>query len=313
METKNVSHIIKSIIWNCAAAVVNYAVTFWLTQYLTENVGAEAFGFVSVARNFSSYAALATVALNSYAARFISISYHQGKIERANQFYSSVVVANLLIVLIMMLPAIVLVVNLDKVLVIPNDLVVDVQWLFVFMFLHFFITSVSTGFTVAPIIKNRMDLFGLIKCMSYVIEAICLVVLLLVLPPNVLYVGAGMSIAAAVMLCIYYLCTKRLTPELIVNARNYSWGAIKELFTRGIWNTINSLGNILNSGLDLLITNLMLSALEMGQLAIVKTVSTIFYTLFSTVSQPFQPLLLKHYANQDMPKVVGTIKFSIKI
>jgi len=313
MDCGRENQIIKSIIWNGMSVVVNYVVTLWLTHYLTENVGAEAYGFVSIARNFSSYAALATVALNSYAARFISIAYHQGEIKRANQFYSSVVVVNLLIGSLMMLLSTVLIVNLEKVLVIPAPLVVDVKWLFAFMFLHFFITSVSTAFTVAPIIKNRMDLSGIIKCLSYFIEAVCLITLLLIFPPNVLFVGVGMSIAALMMLCIYYLCTKKLTPKLKVNVRNSSWTAIKELVTSGIWNTINSIGNILNSGLDLLITNLMLSALEMGQFAIVKTVSTVFYTLFSTVSQPFQPLLLKHYANNDMPKVVSTMQFSIKV
>ena len=46
--------------------------------------------------------------------------------------------------------------------------------------------------------------------------------------------------------------------------------AVKKLVLSGIWNSINSVGNLLNSGLDLWISNLMLSALEMGNLSIVK-------------------------------------------
>ena len=52
-----------------------------------------------------------------------------------------------------------------------------------------------------------------------------------------------------------------------------SFSKIKNLLKNGIWNSLNQLGNELNSGLDLLISNLMLSAVAMGQISVVKNIA----------------------------------------
>ena len=55
------------------AFVVNFAINFFLTPFILDNVGREAYGFVSLGNNFVNYASLASAALNSMAGRFISI------------------------------------------------------------------------------------------------------------------------------------------------------------------------------------------------------------------------------------------------
>lgn len=61
----------------------------------------------------------------------------------------------------------------------------------------------------------------------------------------------------------------------------------------GVWNSVNSMGNALNSGLDLLISDLLLSAVSMGQVSIAKTINNMLYTIYSTIAQPFQPTFFK--------------------
>ena len=48
------------------------------------------------------------------------------------------------------------------------------------------------------------------------------------------------------------------------------------LLTNGLWNSINQLGNTLNSGLDLLFSNAMLTDIQTGQIAVSKSIGTIF-------------------------------------
>lgn len=55
-----------------------------------------------------------------------------------------------------------------------------------------------------------------------------------------------------------YYIYKKYTPELKIRRKSVSFNAIKKLVVNGIWNSINSLGNTLNSGLDLIVTNLWL-------------------------------------------------------
>ena len=78
----------KQIYINMASQIVSFAVSvligFFLTPYLVENIGSEAYGFIGLADNFISYALLITTALNSMASRFITISIHREEIENVN-------------------------------------------------------------------------------------------------------------------------------------------------------------------------------------------------------------------------------------
>ena len=94
--------------------------------------------------------------------------------------------------------------------------------------------------------------------------------------------------------------TKKLTPELVFKKKLASLAKVKDLAKNGVWNSLNQIGNVLNSGLDLVISNLMLTGIETGEIAIAKTIEAIFATLFQTISQPFQPALIRSYAKGDM-------------
>ena len=131
--------------------------------------------------------------------------------------------------------------------------------------------------------------------------------------PEVWQVGVAICIAQLVIFGGNYYIYKKYTPELKIRRKSVSFNAIKKLVVNGIWNSINSLGNTLNSGLDLIVTNLWLSDLAMGQIAITKTISSIFMSFNQLLAQPFQPLLLKSYSDGNKSKLVSELKLSMKL
>ena len=302
---------ILTVFFSLMAVTINYGISFVITPFITENIGTEAYGFVSLARIFASYGSIVTIALNSFAARYITIEYHKGNLKKANQYYSSVFIADIFIAVILLAAFAVIIIFLEYFISIPNELVRDVKLLFLLDVLNFLIISIGTAFMVATTIKNRLELSGIIKSISYILEAAFLVVAYSILPPTVYYVGIGLIVSSAFLTMMNYYVTHKLTPELKINRRLYSKEAVRDLLKAGIWNSVNSLGNLLNSGLDLLVSNIMLSALQCGQLAIVKTVSTIFSTLFQLIAQPFQPLQLKYYAIGEKEKLVNSLLYFI--
>mgnify|MGYP001033624236 CR=1 FL=1 len=54
--------------------VIHLLISFGLSRYVVEKIGADAYGFVSLANDFTGYAEILTVALNSMASRFITVS-----------------------------------------------------------------------------------------------------------------------------------------------------------------------------------------------------------------------------------------------
>ena len=83
-------HAAKTLLLSGVAYVVNYGILLVLTPFITRNIGAEAYGFVTLAKEFSQYAAILTMALNTYAARYIGLSYHKNDIHGANVYFASV-------------------------------------------------------------------------------------------------------------------------------------------------------------------------------------------------------------------------------
>ena len=295
------------------AMAVNYLIMFLLTPYITTYLGTEAYGFVSLAKTVSNYGIIITGCLNTYAARYITIEYHKGDFKKANSYFSSVVFANLGMLAIVVVFAFLFITKLQLFIRIPNDLVHDVKILFSLDILNYMLVAFANTFTASAYINNRLDKLEIIKLITYVSEAVVLVLLFYFLPPKVYYVGIGLLFSTTVLGILNYILCKKETPELAVSYRSYSWSAVKDLVLSGIWNSINSVGNLLNSGLDLWVSNLMLSAISMGQLSIVKTVSTILSTIEQLISRPFQPYLLKHYSEKNTKGLINIFKLEIKV
>ena len=76
--------LLRTILVTGGAFVISYLISLFITPYITDNVGEEAYGFVSLARNTAEYAAIITAALNSFAGRYIALAYHKGDMRRAN-------------------------------------------------------------------------------------------------------------------------------------------------------------------------------------------------------------------------------------
>lgn len=64
---------------------------------------------------------------------------------------------------------------------------------------------------------------------------------------------------------------------------------------------------------DLVISNLMLTGVQTGQIAVAQTINAMFSTLYATVFQPFQPQLLKVYASGNVKNFTNELEKTMKI
>ena len=298
----------KTILISGFGAFLTYAINFVLTPYITNAIGIEAYGFVSIAKTTVSYAEIAMTALTAFVVRYISVSYHEKRLKEATLYYSSSVFACLLFALIIFGVACIFIEKIENILIIPGNLVTSVKILFGIVFLNFVISTVNVPLGVYAYVANRLDIAGLIKIFGYILEVGVLYVIFKVLPVEVWYVGIGSICPTVVAMICNIFAMKRYSPELVYRRENVSLLKIKNLVKNGIWNSLNSLGNVLNSGLDLIISNLMLSGTATGQIAVSKTIGTMFQTVLVVVSQPFQPQMIKTYASGRMDEFLKSLK-----
>lgn len=311
--SKDSKRLIQTIFISGTSTVISYLINFFLTPYISEHVGITAYGFVSIAKTAVSYAQIITVALTTFIVRYITINYHKDRKEEANSYYSSSIMACLELSGAIFLIAAACIFKLENILHIPNELIPSVKLLFVFVFINFILTTIITPLNSSTYIRNRLDLIGILKIISYLVEAAVLVVIFNCYSPSIWIVGLGSLIASFVLVLGNYLLKRWLTPDLKFKKHLVSFKKVKEMVSNGIWQSVNSLGNTLNSGLDLIISNLMLNGIQTGQIAVVKTIGTMFSMLYQVVSQPFQPKMLKVYSTGEKTEFINELKKAMKV
>ncbi len=304
-----------NIISSVGVLITNLCISFFLSPYIIKTIGVEANGFVTLANNFTAYADLVVTALNGMAARFITIEYIRKDYKKANLYYNSVFWGNLIIVAALLIPAAVIVVRLQNYIDVPTNILVDVKLLFSIVFLGFFIRTGAPNYDCGTYISNRMDLSYIPSMITAVIRCIFLVCIFSILAPKVWYVGMASLIVTLITLAVAGYNTHRLTPELKVNLKKpiCSLAAIRELLGAGMWNSVSSAGNMLLSGLDLLICNMFLGATMMGLLSLSKTLPNILCQLSESIRVAFGPELTISFAKDDRENLYYCIRRAMKI
>ncbi len=304
-----------NLICSILALACNILIGFVLSPFIVKSIGVEANGFVTLANNFVTYAQLIVAALNSLAARFITIEYVNKDYKKANLYYNSVFWGNLIICAVLIIPASFFIAQLDKFVNVPSSIVFDVKLLFAFIFFNFFLTTGFPNWDCGTYVSNRLDRSYIPQVLTSVIRCICVFAMFTVFVPHVWYVG----FAATVMTVILLLCngynTHKLTPELKISFSPIicSSYAVKELVGSGVWNTISSVGNILLSGLDLIICNIAIGATEMGILSLSKLLPNYMQQLSASIRNAFSPELTINFAKGDKEAVLKDINHAMKM
>lgn len=297
--------------------VTNVLISFFLSPYIVANIGVEANGFVTLANNFVTYAQLIVTALNSMSARFITFAYVQGNYKKANLFYNSVFWGKLIIVAVLIIPAAFFIVKMENIIDVPSDILWDVKLLFSFVFFNFFLTTGFPNWDCGTYITNRLDRSYIPQMLTAIFRCLFLFIILTILVPRVWYVGFAASIVSVATLAVAGYNTHKLTPELHIyiekKKRIYSKHAIKELISSGIWNSISNVGNILLSGLDLVICNVALGATAMGVISLSKTLPNYIQQLSASIRNAFAPELTINFAKNDKIAVLKDLNRAMKL
>ncbi len=304
---------ILNLITGVVTVITQFAIGFFLSPFIVNTLGTEANGYTQLAANFVMYVSLITTAFNSMASRFVTIAYHQGRIEKAREYYSSIYVTNIWLI-ILLLPITVLVTwKLENAIVIENIDVDDVKVLFGCVFANFFVGMLSSLYSIAMYVKNAIFYSNILNCIRTICNAVLLFVVFSLLPIKVFYVSFVALVLGVVLLPIYIRIQNKLIPNISFKRESFSVKAVKDMFISGIWNSVNQCGHLLLTGLDLLLSNWLISPYVMGMIAVSKTIPTAIIQLATTINTNFSPSLTQNWAKGDFGSVMHELRMAIKI
>lgn len=302
---------------NLIAAIVSFAVNaginFFLSPFITRTFGADAYGFIGLANSFIQYAGVITAALNSMSGRFISVAYHRGEKEKASVIFSSVLVADLIMAGVLLLVSGIFVLYMDSVLNIPENMIVSVKITFAITFMTFIVSVITAVFTTAAYVKNRIDINSIRDIISNLLKVGLIICLFTFFKPQLYFVAAA-SLTCGIFLLVSNLSIKKkILPDVEINISKFDITELKTILAAGVWMSLASLSNVLMTGLDLLICNVMLGANLMGLLSISKTIPNCLNGFNYTLGNVFSPHYTILYANEKYDELIREVKFTSKI
>lgn len=292
--------------------VINLGISFVLTAVIDSSID-DAYGFTKTANDLVTWAQIVVSALNTMASRFITIQLHKKDDQGANEYFSSVFFANLMMAGIFLIPAICVVLFLNHLFQVPGTILRDVQLLWSFVFLNFFVSIITSVFGVTTYSLNRLELTSIATIVSELVRVTILFVTYRFFPAHLWYVGLG-SVAATLIVAIANGgFTRRLLPQIRIHRKYFRWAKVRELISLGAWNSVTRLGQVLLDGLDTVIANIFINAAAMNSLSIAKQIPTMLSSLMGTVVGVFTPSITIAYAKGDKEELLGIIKSSNRI
>lgn len=292
----NTKHIGANMIFGGAAMALNLFINFFITPYITGHLGAEAYGFIKLANDFANYASLISIALNSMSSRFIMLERENGRLQAARRFYSSVTVANIVLAGVMVLPAAVCVALIDRIFDVPPGMAFQVRLTFAFVFSGFIAHLAFTTFENCYYLTNRLDLQAMSGMRSETVRVIVIIALFALFSPKMCYMALGEMVSTVYLIVINRRYHRRLVPDLAFDRASVDRATIRRVLHSGKWNSLTRLSQIFTNGLDLMITNMMIGAQQMGLLSVAQTVPNMIVTLNAAVAGAFGPNMMQIYA-----------------
>ena len=130
----NAEQSVLNILGALIVVIINTCINFVLSPFITECLGVEANGYITLANNFISYFGLITTALDSMAGRFMLIAIRKNDIEEANKYYSSVLFGDWMLSAMFFVPVLALIIKIDNFIQVSSGMLTDVKILFSLVF-----------------------------------------------------------------------------------------------------------------------------------------------------------------------------------
>ncbi len=307
----------KQLLVNLIASVVvfliQFFISFWLSPFVVEQLGEEAYGFITLANNFTQYATLVAVSINSMSSRFISLEYNRGNKEKANQYYASVFWMNVILSVVVFIVSAILIYRIEHIINVTPQLVTDVKLVFAFSFAGLIISFLTTCFNSSTFVTNRMDLHAYTQIATNITRVFVILGTFLVFVPKIYFVGLATVLCNLVAFVAYLFLKKKLLPDLSLQRRYFSFSRILELIKSGVWLLVSDISSMFLNGMDLLLANLFISEKAMGRLSISKIIPTAVGSLLGFLSNIFAATFTSILATGDRDRLVQEAKFSFKI
>lgn len=309
----NKGRLSKNLFANIISYTISILLSFLVTPFIVNNLGKEIYGFYGIANNVVSYITIIAVALNSMAAKYITVEVVRGNQLKAKQYYSSIFFSNIILCVVLAPILGIVVANLSGFLKISSQYYTQIQVLFALVFFAMLLRFSTSIFGSATYATNRMDLSAYVDISKSVLRLILFAFLFLLLKPSIIYLGIVLFLLEFFNAVVQIFLAKKLLPEITIKKKYFDFKLIVSTLKVGVWNSLNQLGDLMLSSSDLIMANILIGESASGNISIIKTMPSLVSGVITAINTVFMPRVAYEYAKNSTKSLVKEIQQAQKI
>lgn len=302
--------LIINIVANIFSWGIGLVINFVVTPYIVNNLGRDIYGFYGMANNVVNYVSLLSVAINSMAAKYITVELTKKNQVKSNEYFTTILFSNICLSVICAVVFSTVLINLSSIFKIESKHVSDVRLLYSFVFGAFELNIISSVFGASTYAKNRID----IKAYSTII-ANCLrggvnLFLFWLFRPSIVYLGIASFVVELYNLAAQVYFKEKLIPEISIKRIYLNLNLLWKMIKIGVWNSLNQMGDLLLSSSDLIASNILFGEGGSGAISLIKLFPAMISGIITAVCGAFLPRISIKYGQEDRQGMIKEVKYA---
>lgn len=289
-----------NLICNTASHFLSAVIAFFITPFLIEAIGVEAYSFYPISTELVAFFSIFSGIVNATASRYVTVEDARGNTADAGRYFSTVFFANVFLSAVLLIPMGLFVGFADRILSVPLGFVGELRIFLSLVFVSVIVNALASAFACAYSITNRIDLLAGQDFIAVLLKAAVLFALLGGgFTSSIVSVGVAMLLSNVAGAVIQFLMCRRLTPHLVLSVKKVSWLHAKRVLVSGFWYSLNRLGAFLMAGVLLLISGVIFSGEDVGVYSVSLTASRFLNGVLLMLAGVFLPVTTKRFARGE--------------
>lgn len=277
----------------------NMLVGLWLPPFLVRHLSLAVYGLIPLVNQVNAYATVFNTSVSTSTARFLTIDISRQDYESATRTLSTAVFGGMLFVLVGMGPLVGLLLwATPRFMRVPPGQEVPMYWLQVGA-LTALILGFLNNFSVVSFARNRLDIASAIEILQVLTRVGIVVALFYLWQPQVWQVGLGMAGGALMSLGCHIVAWRRLAPQVRLQWGATDWQRLRGLMSTGGWITINMMGILLYSQIDLVLVNRLVGPESGGAYGAILQWSVLLRMASTVVAGVLDPIMYARFGQDD--------------
>lgn len=304
----------KNLLANVSYFALNVAMNLFLVPFLISSLGIASYALVPLATTMTNYVNLVVQSLNTSVSRYLTIDLQQKEFRKANITFNTALFGTLGIILLTFPLVILISYYSPSFFEIPSSQENAARILIFGVISSVLLRAWGSNFGVSLFAYNRLDLQNIVNSMNIIVQVGLIILLFKLYSPNLTQIGVAYLIGATVAVIITVFLSRKITPYLKVNIKEFRRSKVKQITAMSGWVTIDQIGSLLFLQMDLIVVNKLFGTAAGGEYAIALTWSTLLRTISGMIVGLLTPVILAYYANKKTDELIiiskNTVKFT---